>query len=351
LNDWWLPQRDKITTDLKAMTPQQLQRIADLVLTQVARDYSACLPAPDCRSADRLAEGLRAIDPTDKVCSRARALCDGPWWWPQDVTGAMLPYFLQLAGFVTSPAGGPSRQDWVGVRYDVALLLGQLRRNGAAKDLGKIASDTAQVASTRLTCLLGLWAAGEKIPAQPLFCIIDGGNAGVRVPAIMALRYTAPAEREAVRAKLLALDEGAKGDRHKAVLFAMVRVAPGDAVPRLKEIIDAGASSYIEVGGALEQLGEIPTKASASALADFIARTPAGRDANLAAALSAFEEVTHCGLMRGRIDDRDAGPLAARMLEWWEAHKDSCEGLVTATQPATPNSERTEGAHAPPPRP
>ena len=151
VDDWWEPNKEKITTDPGAMTKEQVQVVVHRMLRQTERfrwdDGSD--------AAEAVSSQMNEVMRPDRESRQT--------WQEEEIDAAMLPVLLEMAGYDDNPpAKGPARDD-ARVLFAAVPMLAALRANGMAPQLDKIAADTRQSSATRLTCLLALYRAGEKL--------------------------------------------------------------------------------------------------------------------------------------------------------------------------------------------
>jgi hypothetical protein len=337
LTDWWLPKLAAITTDQRAMTPDQLRRIVDALLPQGGYYYQFERLHPDRRPGPVDVGGLAEVL-ADGLGKKQISVSERRNWNPEDLSAALLPYMLERLGYIrpaAAPAGAvpdrPVASVPMDLVYQVLPMLIELRQNGQAADLDHVAADRGQPGMVRVMCILAVYGAGEKLDAPLLSTIADEEKQmEIRQLAILALGYGA--DQEGVVAKLTALLGDANQNLRLAATWALTNARSSAAVPGLKQIINAPDSDN-RVYHALCALAGIRTKESAAALADFLAAaadSPVKRG-NPRIALSAFESVTQCGLVSRFLDPSDEAKLEETrqaVLAWWKDHKDTFNGPI-----------------------
>ncbi|HEX5270255.1 MAG TPA: HEAT repeat domain-containing protein [Gemmataceae bacterium] len=313
VKEWWGPGKDKINTDLGKMSPEQLRVVADRVARRAARRLDA--------SGDDDSSALAISSLVSTVVFRGRDRSRD--WSREDLHPAMVPIFLGAIGYVDpKEAKAPPAAETHRVPFAVVPLLAALRADGAAPQLDKLAEDKNQNTAVRLTCLLALRAAGERVKAAPFLAVLDGEKQlERRLVATLALAYTS--DRDTATPKLVGLLDDANDEVRTAAVLALRRAAAKEAIPGLKKIID-GLEPAPVVSQALDGIAEIGTTEAKQVLAGFLKGSLEGgrKKRYLRDALWAFERATGQRWVAGGAHDEAYYQEKAKVaLEWWEKHK------------------------------
>jgi HEAT repeat protein len=238
-------------------------------------------------------------------------------WRLEELHPKMVPTWLAAAGYLPEPKQARERDTSRPV-YAAVPLLATLRQTGELDELDEIADDERQTAGTRLTCVMALFRAGEKLKTPVLMSIASGDrNLERRLVAILALRYSEDRQTGAALVKLLD-DENA--EVRTAAICALAGPMPPQAVPKLKKAIDdldpPQAMLFI-----FEVLGKYKSREACEALAGFLAAglEDKRKTEHLRNAISALEAAT--GQRFGAADartDADYRAKAQVALAWWK---------------------------------
>jgi HEAT repeat protein len=278
---WWLPNKDKISTDLGAMTREQLQCVIERLLQRVersARDYSS--EDSPTRNAYRLAAVFtrQREDRRDKLAE-------------QELHLSMVPLILERLGYDAQPPVLPVRETYA-LSLGSVRMLGLLRQNGEATVLDKVAGDTKQNSAVRLTSLLAMHAAGEDLKTSTLLELLKSEKKlERRVLMILALAHSDDA-KNAVPVLLELLDNSNRHIRAAAV-EALSTSKPKEALPKLKKML-AAPSNGNSVYSILRLVAGIGTREAQVILADFLKATleDGSKGPYLLHTLHAFEQAT-----------------------------------------------------------
>jgi hypothetical protein len=174
---WWLPRKEKITTDPDRFTTQQWT-----VIARRLRDL-APMPYPEESNGPAYALNMRLYVIIYRYFEKEHS----GLWYESDLHPALIPIWLADIGYHPKGSTGPDRYP---IRYQLVPLLAALRRNGLAPQLDRIANDDNQNAAVRLTCLLALRTAEEKVRVPALVTILAREkNLERRVAALILLYY------------------------------------------------------------------------------------------------------------------------------------------------------------------
>lgn len=321
VEEWWQPNRDKITTNLDRLSKQQMQLVVNELVKKAA--WSKASPGYDSYHDSKPITAYRMYHVMYyDVLTPSSA--DTPGWENQELHGAMVPYLLAIAGYEATPAD-PPRQDTFRIAYPVVHMLAALRSNSQAEDLEKYAEDKRQNSAVRMTVVLALHNASESLRTDIVLELLDKEkNLERRLAQILTLRY-AERSRE-VNQKLVALLDDRNQEIRIAAACALRELRPPEALPKLKRMIDElnpkqGMSSVLDV------IGHYESREAQAILAAFLsaAMEDAEKEKHLYNALSAFETATG-----QRWGSAGAHPgefyraKAKEALAWWEAQR----GLV-----------------------
>jgi hypothetical protein len=310
-DDWWKPNKDKITTDPRAMTKEQLQVIVHRLLEQVERFNRDDGSDPTDMLAHRLGEAMQEDHPRGRQT-----------WQLEELDAVMAPVLLESAGYEENPpAKGPTR-DEAHVLFAGIPILGALRADGKAPQLDKVAADERQSSAVRLTCLLALYRAGEKLDADRVVEILkQEKKLERRLVAILGLRFSADAK--AVAGPLVELLDDPNRSVRTAAIYALQGSAPRAALPKLKKVLDE-LDSPQTVYAAIRTIGSMEGKEPRAALADFLeaAQDDPKKGKYLYHALMAFEGATgQHWIEAGAHPDEYYRELAKTALDWWKTQK------------------------------
>jgi HEAT repeat protein len=311
VKSWWLPNRDKISTDLGAMEREQLQLIVDRLLKRSAR---AALPYDARDPAERVGYELAAALQPERHRDRRSGLIKA------DLHPAMVPLLLAAAGYEEKPPDKPAREDYA-IPFAAIPMLAALRQDSEAPILDKVAGDARQNSAVRLLCLFALHLAGDDLDTQTLLELSKvEKKLERRILILTALGYCS--NESAVPPLLEALDDRNVHVRNAAV-SALMRHKPKAALPKLKKLL-AEPGSADNVYAVLSLVGEIGTGEGQTILADFLktAQDGGGKSRNLYQAMHAFENATgRRWIEAGAHDDDYYRGKAKEALEWWGKQK------------------------------
>jgi hypothetical protein len=311
--DWWEPEQDKIDTDIGKWSDEQLQVLASCLLAREARSSRGGSSDPESGRDGPTSYGIYHL----LYYNTLHAGSDRSDWFAEELHPKMLPTFLAGAGYRASPDAPPQR-DTSRPAYAAVPLLAALRKNGEAEDLDELAEDSKQAAGVRLTCVMALYRAGEKLKTKPLLAIAAGDkHLERRLVAILTLRE-AGQDREVGRALVKLLDEG-NFEVRTAAICALRGALPPDAVPKLKEAIDSldppQAMLFI-----FDVLGEYKTREANEALAGFLGAALEDRQKakHLSYALRALESATGQRWSDAGRTEEQLRAKARLAVEWWK---------------------------------
>jgi HEAT repeat protein len=240
-------------------------------------------------------------------------------WFDGELDVAMVPLLLEKADYREKGIPEGKRATVKRVPYAAVDMLAALRKDGLAPKLDIVAEDPKQNSVTRLTCVLAMYAAGEKLDTLSLLSILKTDNRmEPRLNAIIALRHTSDAK--AVTPVLLELLDDRNEEIQLAAVYALRGAKPPKAVDKLKIMLDQAESAYAH-SAILDLLGEIGTKESAQALADFMASAlkDESKSRHLSQALRSFQDATGQRWTSAGAHKKDYYQEKAReALAWWK---------------------------------
>jgi len=226
---------------------------------------------------------------------------------------------LAGAGYRPQPKAKPQRDTSRPV-YAAVGLLAALRENGELEELDDIAQDVRQTAGTRLTCVMALFRAGEKLPTSVLLELLaDEKNLERRLVAIHALRFSGD-DRQA-GATLVKLLDDENAEIRTAAICALRGPLPLQAVPRLKQIIDT-LDPPQAMTFAFGVLGEYKNREANAALASFLAAglEDSRKGVYLSAALSGLETGTGQRWRQAGAQSKEFYRAKAQeAVDWWKS--------------------------------
>jgi HEAT repeat protein len=201
-------------------------------------------------------------------------------------------------------------------------LLAELRKDQGAPQLDRVASDPRQHSAARLTCILAMYAAGEKLDTPSLISILDSETRlELRLVTILALMRSRDTEQ--IVPRLMKLLDDRNAEIRTAAVCALRGPKPPQAVPKLKEMIDEleprPAMVFI-----FDVIGEIGTREAKGALADFMLQAvkDPGRSRYLSDALDAFETATgQRWRSAGAHNEEYYRQKAREALAWWQSQQ------------------------------
>jgi hypothetical protein len=311
--DWWEPEQDKIDTDLSKWSAGQLQVLASCLLAREGRQSRGSSTNPESWRDGPTAYAIYHL----LYYNTLHAGSDRQEWGAEELHPKMLPTLLAGAGYRASPDAPPQR-DISRPAYAAVPLLAALRKNGELEDLDELAEDPKQAAGVRLTCVMALYRAGEKLRTKPLLAIAAGDkHLERRLVAILTLRE-AGSDREAGRALVKLLDEE-NSEVRTAAICALRGPLPPDAVPKLKTAIDSldppQAMLFI-----FDVLGEYKSREANEALAGFLGAALEDRQKakHLSYALRALESATGKRWSDAGQSEDQSRAKARLAVEWWK---------------------------------
>jgi hypothetical protein len=310
--EWWEPEQAKITTDINDWTPEQVQVLAAKIYERAAYAMSSNAP-----------EGLKS-QPTSYAIYHLlyytvmESGSDKPDWRLEELHPQMASTFLAPAGYREDPKSPPAR-DTSRPAYASVELLAALRKNGELDQLDEIAEDARQTAGTRLTCVMALFRAGEKLRTNVLMEIAASDrNLERRLVSILALRY-AEDDRAAGTLLVKQLDDD-NAEIRTATICAVKGPRPPQAVAKLKQAIDT-LNPPQAMSFAFDVLGAYKSRDACEALAGFLAAGLEDRrkTEHLYYALSAFESATGKQWSAPGLEKEPLYRERARLAtEWWK---------------------------------
>ncbi|HBI43368.1 MAG TPA: hypothetical protein DDY78_11010 [Planctomycetales bacterium] len=310
IDGWWEPNKEKISTDLEAMSKEQVQVVVHRLIRQA-------------RSRER--DDGREL--TDTISRRLAEVLEPERagrqpWQGEELSAAMTPVLLDLVGYDEKPPPKAADSDAAGIAYAAIPLLANLRANGLAPQLDKIATDKRQGSATRLTCFLALYRAGEKLNAPEVVALLDGEKKlDRRLAAILALRYSQ--DRKAVSAPLIKLLDDPNQNIQTAAIYALEGSAPKEALPKLKKVLDElepPQAVYVVI----RTVGLMEGQEARAALAEFLAAAQDNpkKGRYIYQALIAFEKSAGQNWIEaGAHPEAYYRERAKQALEWWKAQK------------------------------
>jgi HEAT repeat protein len=232
----------------------------------------------------------------------------------------MLPILLARAGYEEKPPAKPAREI-LPVLFTAVPLLAELRKNGEAPDLDKIAADERQNSAIRLTCYLALRRAGDDLNTKAVLQLFkEQKKLDRRIVAVLLLGYCRD-PKETVPALLEVLDDP---NRHlRAAVISTLDVSrPKEALPKLRKLLERGNDD--SVYAVLRLVGEIGTAEGQSILADYLKGSVEGgsKGRQLSYALRAFQQATGKRWTgAGAHNDEYYRTKAREALAWWKDQK------------------------------
>jgi len=315
VEQWWRPQRDQITTDLNRMSKAQLQLVSHELLKKAA--WAKEYPGGDSYHDGKPTTAYRMYHVMNYGMLRSSS-SSGPAFEKEELHPTMIPYLLAPAGYEPTPAD-PPRSDTFRIAYPAVDMLAALRSNRQAEELDKIVDDKRQNSAVRITVVLALYNAGEKLRDDVLLDVLDSEkHLERRLAAIFALRYAERSRR--VTEKLVSLLDDRNQEIRIATACATRELRPREALPKLKKMIDdvnpeQGMSFILDV------IGHYESKEANEALAAFLAAAledPA-KGKHLYNALSAFETATGQRWPQVGQAPEAYRQKAREALAWWKA--------------------------------
>ena len=312
--EWWEPEQDKISTDMADWSAGQLQVLAARILKRAGGELRGGSTDPDQWKEKPTAYAIYHLLYYHVLESGS----DEPDWRLEELHPKMLPAFLAAAAY-RPDAKEPPQRDTSRPAYAAVELLAALRANGELDELDDIADDPRQTAGTRLTCVMALYRAGEKLRTSVLLPIAaTDRNLERRMAAILALRYAG--DDRAAGAALVELLDAENAEVRTAAICALRGPLPPQAVPKLKRAIDTldppQAMLFI-----FTVLGEYKSREACEALAGFLAAALEDRrkTEHLYYALSGLETATGQRLgQAGPQTDTFYRAKAQEAVTWWK---------------------------------
>jgi hypothetical protein len=307
VDEWWTPNKEKLTTDIGKMSREQRAVLVDRLLKKAER-------VVDRSTSQR----ITAQDYSNIIYSHT--LSQSPFeqavWFSSELHPALEVPLLAAAGYEESPSDD-TRKVRSRIPFVAVLLLADMRKNGDAPDLDKIAEDNRQNAATRLTCVLALRVSGEQLKTPVLLSILDTEKAlEARLTAILMLRESN--DRIKAGAKLVELLDDPNSEICTAAICAIAGLRPPQALPKLKKVVDEvnPRQSMVHVFEALEAY---KTKEACDIIVSFIdaGLEDSEKDQYLIRALWAFEIAT------GKRWNKPGGQefyrdTARQASQWWK---------------------------------
>jgi hypothetical protein len=304
---WWLPNKERISTDLSRMSSEQLQVVVGRLLHKVEGN-----PRGD-DSLDRVAYTARHLQALLRPDQRRRAVL-----LDEDLHFNMMPLLLRVTGYEERPQDKPRERDANHISFAALPLLAALSRKSEAALLEKIAADERQNSATRLTCLLAVAGGGGELKTPTILTILQAEKKlERRLVAVLALHYAA--EDPTAVAELVRLLDDPNGFVRAAAVEALAGTPSPAALPALKRILDE-PNPRESVYSVLRLLGDMGTQDARRLLANYLDGTlTGGKPGNhLLHALYAFEKATgKHWLQPGALPDKVFRDAARNALEWW----------------------------------
>ena len=314
VTEWWEPQQDKIDTDINHWSSEQLQVLASRLLARSASQSRGSSTDPESWRDGPTSYGVYHL----LYYQILHAGSDRQEWNAEELHPKMLPALLAGAGYRMKPEGVPAR-DTSRPAYAAVPLLAALRKNGELDELEELAEDSRQTAGVRLTCVMALYRAGEKLKVKPLLAIAEGDkNLERRLVATLTLRE-AGNDREVGKVLVKLLDEK-NSEVRTAAICALRGPLPPQAVPKLKAAIDAvdppQAMLFI-----FDVLGEYKSREACDALASFLEAALEDRQKakHLSYALRGLETATGQSWSGAGAKGEEQYRAKARVaIKWWK---------------------------------
>jgi hypothetical protein len=268
---------------------------------------------------DRSSDGL---DRCRKLLYSLRYGDERRRWFKEDLHPAMLPLLLAPAGYEAKPAKPPARESHA-IAYTAVPLLAELRKNGDAAALDRIAADENQNTATRLGCLLALYGAGERLHPQSLVPLLKSDHPqDERVAAALALSFCS--ERKATVARLVELLDDPSEEVRRAAVVVLVDRPAREALPKLRKLLAEGKAEQSPYH-LLRAIAHVGTREARAELARFLEAALADpkRSRQVYHALSAFETATgERWTGAGAHQDAYYRGKAEEAIAWWKKQKD-----------------------------
>jgi len=322
VSDWWEPQQDKIDTDINHWSTEQLQVLASHLLARSGSQSKGGSYDPESWRDGPTSYGVYHL----LYYQILHAGSDRQEWHTEELHPKMVPALLASAGSrAPKPADKPAAAERPPARdtsrpaYSAVPLLAALRKNGELDELDALAEDMRQPAGVRLTCVMALYRAGEKLKVRPLVAIAEEDkNLERRLVATLALRE-AGSDREAGKVLVKLLDEK-NPEVRPAAICALRGPLPPQAIPKLKAAIDAvdppQAMLFI-----FDVLAEYKSRDACDALAGFLEAALEDRQKakHLSYALRGLETATGKSWSGAGAQGDDQYRAKARAaIKWWK---------------------------------
>ena len=282
VSEWWEPGKDKISTNIEDWSPAQLNVLAARLLKQSSAAYTSGSSDPAQWRSNPTAYAIYHLLYYDVM----HVSSDTPTWSLTELHPKMIPALLASTGYDPQANAAPER-DNSRPDYAAVELLATLRRNGEFDELDDIAEDPKQPIGARLTCVMALFRADEKLRTHLLLKFAEEDrNFERRLVAILALKYAGD-DRDAGKL-LIELLDNENAEIRTAAVVALRGPLPPPAIPKLAKVIDT-LDPPQAMSAALDVLGEYKNREAAEILAGLEDRRKAEHLSN---ALSAFETAT-----------------------------------------------------------
>jgi hypothetical protein len=287
VKQWWFAGKDRITVDFEVMQREQLERV---VATLFMVDQRA----------------------------RFRSRRELPHWYPNEIHAAMLPILLERCGV---DGAGKNKASGQALDQDVISALAQLRMNGEAPYLDKLAKDPKQSASARLICMLANHAAGEDLATEALLDLhMKEKNLEIREAALSLLPESTAPPSSAPR--LLAALDDPNARIRSAAISAMTAIPVPAALPKLAQMLErtaagAPANDWRNVLSAVTRIGSTEATQVMAAQLETCVKNKNWAN-SIYYVLSEFEKLTGQQWNEaGAHDNAFYIAKANQALEWW----------------------------------
>jgi len=245
VDTWWRPQRDKIAVDLSKMSREELGVVAEHIGRVAARSERRDRHK---EPADQIADLLRPVFQPEPD--------EGSPWWKGSLNPTIVPLLLEAAGYEAKPTRKPGR----GNRSTSHTVSSQSWPLCTSRPRGRRCpqsrADKRQNSAVRLTCLLALYAAGERLDTKAVLALLgEEQKLERRIAATLSLEYGDPL---GAVPRLLALLDDPNVHVRAAAVQALHPSRPRAAVPKLRRLL--GDPHGIGANDALRLLGAIGGK-------------------------------------------------------------------------------------------
>jgi hypothetical protein len=316
VSEWWTPECDRIMTDIDEWSPHQLQVLGNLLLEGEASQLRGQAIYRDNWKDQPTAYALYHVLYYHVM---HRSTSRPPDWRIEELHPEMLAVWLAPAHYQLKPLE-PPRRDTSQPAYGAVAMLAALRSQGELQELDEIVEDPNQTAGVRLTCVMALFRAGEKLRTPILISLAESGKSlEQRLVAILALRY-AEGDRRAGTTLTKLLDEE-NAEIRTAAICALRGPLPPPAVPKLQQAIDTldprQAMTFV-----FDVLGEYKTREACEVLVGFLKAGLEDRrkDKYLGDAISGLERATGKRWNQAGPQSDDFYREQARAaIAWWES--------------------------------